>query len=382
MKPVLPRLILSAACSAAALPAMAFPSTDVPYTLGMIVGDGAGVPPHVGQVRAGIVAAIQGANRAGGVHGRALRLVSADDEGRRPRTIERSLELIERDDALALLAPADCATASALVPVARATRTAVIGPLCGAPLLRGPGTEDIFHVREDHRREADAIAARLLQHGARKFAAVGDGDAFGRSWTTAVRAALDARTADVAFVGEIHAIDGQTGAAVARLLRGQPDVILVHGTAGRVPGVIALLREAGFAGPLAIAADASVADVGGQTLGPPPRSPAQPNSSGPRATASDPPACPAPDAAAAARHLSAAFIEGCQIAHIAVAGLRLAGPDAGRHDLIDALGRLDPVSPMPARSSFAVSGRPSPDLGPHEPPTKATPLLSSASASP
>src|SRR5215813_6348681 len=54
-------------------------------------------------MRAGIVAAFEEANRAGGVHGRKLKLTSLDDGYEPDRSIAQTKKLIEQDKVFALI---------------------------------------------------------------------------------------------------------------------------------------------------------------------------------------------------------------------------------------------------------------------------------------
>ena len=87
-------------------------------------------------MRAGILAAIDECNRAGGIHGRTLRLISLDDAYEPSKTAPNMRKLIEEEKVLAVVGNVGTPTAIAAVPIAVATKTPFYGAFTGAGMLR------------------------------------------------------------------------------------------------------------------------------------------------------------------------------------------------------------------------------------------------------
>ncbi len=87
-------------------------------------------------MRQGILAAFAEANRAGGVKGRKLELVSKDDGYEPRRSIAATRELVEKERVFALIGPVGTPTSSATQPIAAEYDIPFIGPFTGAEFFR------------------------------------------------------------------------------------------------------------------------------------------------------------------------------------------------------------------------------------------------------
>ena len=89
-------------------------------------------------MRTGILAAFEEANKAGGVNGRKLELVSKDDGYEPNKSIEMTKKLLEEDKVFALIGPVGTPTSSATQPIAAEAGVPFIAPFTGAEFLRDP----------------------------------------------------------------------------------------------------------------------------------------------------------------------------------------------------------------------------------------------------
>ena len=89
-------------------------------------------------MREGIQAAFNEVNRAGGVHGRKLTLISYDDGYEPDRASANTNRLINDDKVFALIGEVGTPTSQAAQPIATEAHVPFIGPFTGAGFLRNP----------------------------------------------------------------------------------------------------------------------------------------------------------------------------------------------------------------------------------------------------
>jgi ABC-type branched-subunit amino acid transport system substrate-binding protein len=114
-------------------------------------------------MRIGVVACIEERNRAGGVHGRMLRLVALDDGYEPARTIPNMRRLIDEEKVLAIVGNVGTPTAIAAAPIACAARTPFFGAYTGAGILRRtPPDRYVINYRASYAEETGAIVDALI----------------------------------------------------------------------------------------------------------------------------------------------------------------------------------------------------------------------------
>ena len=156
----------------------------------------------VGEIRFGMVSPFTGANReagqqlkigvetafavvndAGGVNGRKLRLIAADDGYEPTRTLAAVRDLYEKKDVIGFLCDFGTATASVALPYALDNRALFFGALSGASLLRrDPPDRYVFNYRPSYGEETAAAVrylTRVRRIAPREIAVFAQDDAFG-----------------------------------------------------------------------------------------------------------------------------------------------------------------------------------------------------------
>lgn len=142
-------------------------------TSSIVVGQSAALSgPQAGfgtAIRDGILAALQVANRQGGVNGRPVQLLSVDDVGDKART-EANVELLAANPRIVGLTgftTRPCSEAGALL--AAKEGIALVGAFSGTPLLYGDKAATTFTTRASYERELDAIVRHYRFLGMQKF---------------------------------------------------------------------------------------------------------------------------------------------------------------------------------------------------------------------
>jgi ABC-type branched-subunit amino acid transport system substrate-binding protein len=116
------------------------------------------------QMKMGIETAFNLANDTGGIHGRQLRLVTADDGYEPARTAETMKQLYERDQVFGIVGNVGTPTAVVAVPYALEHRMLFFGAFTGANLLRrDPPDRYVFNYRASYAEETDAVVRYLVK---------------------------------------------------------------------------------------------------------------------------------------------------------------------------------------------------------------------------
>ena len=124
-----------------------------------------GPAKELGQnMKIGIEAAFNVANAKGGVYGRQLRLIAADDGYEPTRTLMAMKELDERDQVFGLVGNVGTPTAAVALPYALDRKMLFFGAFTGAGLLRNdPPDRYVFNYRASYAEETAAVVNYLVK---------------------------------------------------------------------------------------------------------------------------------------------------------------------------------------------------------------------------
>jgi branched-chain amino acid transport system substrate-binding protein len=149
------------------------------------------------QMKLGIETAFKVINDSGGgIHGRQLRLVAADDGYEPARAAETMKELYEKQQVFGFIGNVGTPTAVVALPFALERRTLFFGAFTGAGLLRrDPPDRYVFNYRASYAEETDAVVRYLVKmRGLRpeQIAVFAQQDAYGDSGFAGVAKAMRA----------------------------------------------------------------------------------------------------------------------------------------------------------------------------------------------
>ncbi len=177
------------------------------------------------QMRLGIDAAFRAENDDGGVNGRMLRLVAADDGYEPSRTGEAMKQLYERDQVFGFIGNVGTPTAVVGAPFALERRALFFGAFTGAGLLRrDPPDRYVFNYRPSYAEETYATVRYLVKVRKLKpeqIAVFAQQDSYGDSGYSGVEKAMRAlRGGDAGFILRVgyqrNTIDVDTAIAQIR----------------------------------------------------------------------------------------------------------------------------------------------------------------------
>ena len=218
----------------------------------------------------GASAAFAEANDAGGVHGRKVRIVAADDALNPEQAAPAALRLLKEQQVFALFGGVGDATLMKVLPVLlrafQREQAFYFAPASGAQPQREPPWEPaVFNVRASYRQEIRAIVDAFIALGRRRIGLFVQNDAFGAIGRDAILRAL--QDYGIKPVADATYRKGQDYATSTRpqldvLRAGGADVIIAIGTS---QACAALIRDARLSGwdipvhsPSVVGADALV----------------------------------------------------------------------------------------------------------------------------
>jgi branched-chain amino acid transport system substrate-binding protein len=115
------------------------------------------------EMKIGIEAAFGLVNEAGGIYGRQLTLVAADDGYEPDRTAEAMRKLRDKDNVFGMIGNVGTPTAMVSLPYALQHRMLFFGAFTGADLLRrDPPDRYVFNYRASYAEETDAVVRYLM----------------------------------------------------------------------------------------------------------------------------------------------------------------------------------------------------------------------------
>jgi branched-chain amino acid transport system substrate-binding protein len=135
------------------------------------------------QMKLGIDTAFNRVNDTGGVNGRMLRLLAADDGYEPSRTLDAMKTLYDKDQVFGFVGNVGTPTAAVAVPFALERRALFFGAFTGANILRNdPPDRYVFNYRASYAEETDAVVhylIRIRKLQPRQIAVFAQADAYG-----------------------------------------------------------------------------------------------------------------------------------------------------------------------------------------------------------
>ena len=165
-----------------------------PITLGMSTALSGPAQSLGSGMKAGMETYFTRVNRAGGLHGRELVLITMDDGYVPQAAAQNMVTLIDQEKVLAVLGNVGTPTAKVTVPIATEKKTLLFGAFTGAGLLRpSPPNRYAINYRASYLQETAAMVRGLLARGILPYqiAIFSQDDAYGDAGYTGVMRGLE-----------------------------------------------------------------------------------------------------------------------------------------------------------------------------------------------
>ena len=195
----------------------------------------------------GLNAAFNEINAKGGVHGRKIKLISANDGYEPDRAIAATKKLIEEDKVFALVGPVGTPTSAAAQPIATAAKVPFMGAFTGAGFLRNVKLDNVINVRASYDAETEAWVKHLTEDlKISKIAIFYQDDAFGRAGLSGFKKAMDKRKMEIAAEATYERNTVAVKSGVLALKRAEPEAVVIVGAYKPVAEFIKLSRKVNF----------------------------------------------------------------------------------------------------------------------------------------
>jgi len=186
-------------------------------------------------------------NKAGGVHGRKIRVVSYDDGYEPKNTVACTHKLLNEDQVFALFGYVGTPTSTAIMPIVAEAKIPFFGPFTGAEFLRNPVNRYVFNVRTGYFDEAETQVKYLTERRRlRKVALFYQNDAYGLAVKEGVVKALRKRGLELAGEATYERNTTDVGAALAALKKANPEAVSMVGTYKAMAAFIKAAKAEGF----------------------------------------------------------------------------------------------------------------------------------------
>ncbi len=163
----------------------------------------------------GLQAAFAAVNRAGGVNGRELRLITMDDAYVPARSAANVKQMIDENSVLGLISQVGTPNTGAILPLIEKVGMPLVGPITGSGAVRNAQLRNVFHVRPSYGEEVTRMVDQLVRMGLQNIAFVYLDNPFGKEVVAMGQKALT--EAKLTAAGSFPlAFDGKNAAEVAQ----------------------------------------------------------------------------------------------------------------------------------------------------------------------
>jgi branched-chain amino acid transport system substrate-binding protein len=219
--------------------------------IGQSGGFSGGQAAYAADVRAGIEAAFAGANAQGGIAGRPLKLVTADDGGKRETVLANTKKLVEQDGVLALIGYTSGAGTEQSLDYIASARVPLLSPATGNMGIRAAHHPYLFHTRAGYDVEMSKIVGHLAALGLAPKVALAYLDDVGPANLNAMQGALAAHKLKAVAVVGLNRNAKDFKPQVDALLAAAPQLVIFISNAPPIVAIVSEMRRRGYHGQFA-----------------------------------------------------------------------------------------------------------------------------------
>lgn len=200
-------------------------------------------------------------NAAGGVHGRRIEIVTADDRYEPELAAANTEHLIDDEKVFALFGYVGTPTSNAALPVFTRSHVPFFAPFTGAESLRDPVNHLVFNVRASYFDETEHLVTQLANLSITRIAVFYQDDAYGQAGLAGVRRAMQRRGLELVATATVQRNSTDVAAAAKTLLAAGPAVIVEISAYTSCAALVHAMRAQGYTGQFD-----NVSFVGSQAL--------------------------------------------------------------------------------------------------------------------
>lgn len=243
-------LVVAGPLAAALLPVRAQAQKAGPILVGQSAGFTGGQAAYSADVKAGILAGLEAANRAGGVHGRPLKLLTEDDQGKKDNVLANTRKLVEVEKVTALIGYTSGAGVEATLKYLGENRVPMLSPVTGNMGIRADFHRNLFHTRAGYDDEMKKVIGGLALTGVKRFA-VAYLDDVGPANPQAMHGALDLAKLKAVAAVPLNRNATDFTAQVDALVKANPEAVIFISNGPPIVKIVQGMRKKGYGGQFA-----------------------------------------------------------------------------------------------------------------------------------
>jgi branched-chain amino acid transport system substrate-binding protein len=241
-------VVLSLAFSAA-VPASAQKANE-PILIGQSAGLSGGQAQYSADVKLGIEAYFNAVNKAGGINGRPLKLISADDQGKKDNVLANTRKLVEADKVMALIGYTSGAGVEASLAYLDSNKVPMLSPVTGNMGIRASFHKNLFHTRAGYDEEMRKVIGNLALTGIKRFA-IAYLDDVGPANPKAMHDALAANKLTAVAAVPLNRNASDFSAQIDALVRSTPETVVFISNGTPIVKIMQGMRAKGYGGQFA-----------------------------------------------------------------------------------------------------------------------------------
>lgn len=186
-------------------------------------------------------------NDSGGIHGKKIKVLVADDGYKVDETVRLTREALAKPEVLALYGFAGTANIGKLLSdnVLRDGGAVLVSPYTGGEPLRTPFNPWIFHVRAGYGDETEHMVQQLVTLGMNRVAVMYQDDGFGKAGLEGVEKALTKRQLKLSVAAPYERNTDKVEEAVKEVLASDAQAVIMISVNRPTAAFIKRYREAG-----------------------------------------------------------------------------------------------------------------------------------------
>lgn len=170
-------------------------------------------------------------NSQGGINGNKIVMVSRDDQYDPRKTAGLVDDIIQQENVVALVNSAGTANTMAVIKsdVLNKFKVPLIGVFSGSDMIRGPGSEQIFHTRASYHDEIMKIARVVSTLGLKKVAVLYQDDGFGAGINESINKAAQDNKFEIVLRTPYKPGETDFSAQAKQIIAAHPQAIFLMG---------------------------------------------------------------------------------------------------------------------------------------------------------
>ena len=164
-------------------------------------------------------------NRQGGVYGRRIELISLDDGYEPDRAVSNTKQLVNK--VFALFGYVGTPTSYAVMPIVNKAKIPFFAPFTGAQGLRTPLDRYVFNIRASYFDETEKLVDWLTYQHKTKIAVFYQDDSYGQAGLAGVTRAMDRRNLKIVATGTVERNTIDVADAVDKIRAASPDAVIM-----------------------------------------------------------------------------------------------------------------------------------------------------------